>query len=145
MRDAQRRDAAPRVGHVLFGITTRVRAKPPINASPQQVAQVLNYFDTFGERMINVPTDCDRAQAEMAEAAAKEQETVVGIFRSAGMPWQYEGRRCGLLLILLTLPQEKSTLACGHKQLYQTDRWILFESEFDPAVKWALGPSTTMR
>lgn len=74
MCDAQRRDAAPRVGHVLVGMATGIRAHPPVNAPPQQVAQVSNYFDTFGERMINVPTECDRAQAGMAEAAAKEQE-----------------------------------------------------------------------
>lgn len=74
MCDAQRRDAAPRVGRVLVGMATGIRAKPPVNAPPQQVEQVSNYFDTFGERMINVPTECDRAQAGMAEAAAKEQE-----------------------------------------------------------------------
>lgn len=74
MCDAQRRDAAPRVGHVLVGIATMIRAKPPVNAPPQQAQQVSNYFDTFGERMINVPTECDWAQAGMAEAAAKEQE-----------------------------------------------------------------------
>ena len=38
-----------------------------------------NYFDTFGERMINVPTECDRAQAGMAEATAKEQEDEANI------------------------------------------------------------------
>jgi hypothetical protein len=74
MCDAQRRDAAPRVGHVLVGIATMIRAKPPANAPPQEVQQVSGYFDTFGERMINVPTECDRAQAGMAEADAKEQE-----------------------------------------------------------------------
>ena len=50
MCDAQRRDAAPRVGHVLVGIATMIRAKPPVNAPPEQVQQVSNYFDTFGER-----------------------------------------------------------------------------------------------
>ncbi len=74
MCDAQRRDAAPRVGRALVGLATMVRAKPPANAPPQQVAQLSNSFDTFGERMISVPTECDRAQAGMAEAAAKEQE-----------------------------------------------------------------------
>jgi hypothetical protein len=74
MCDAERRVAAPRVGHVLVGLATMIRAKPPANAPPQQVEQMSAYFDTFGERMINVPTECDRAQAGMAEAAAKEQE-----------------------------------------------------------------------
>ncbi len=74
MCDAQRRDAAPRVGHVLVGIATMIRAKPPVNAPPEQVQQVSNYFDTFGERMINVPTECDRAQAAMAQATQQEQD-----------------------------------------------------------------------
>ena len=74
MCDAQRRDAAPRVGHVLVGIATMIRAKPPVNAPPEQVQQVSNYFDTFGERMINVPIECDRAQAAMAQATQQEQE-----------------------------------------------------------------------
>jgi len=73
MCDAQRRTAAPSVGQVLVGIATNIRAKPSVTMPPQQVAQISNYFDTFGERMINVPTECDRAQSEM-EAAAKGQE-----------------------------------------------------------------------
>jgi len=77
MCDAQRRDAAPRVGQVLVGIATAIRAKPPVNAPAQQVEQMSNYFDTFGERMINIPTECNRAQTGMAEAAAKEQEAEV--------------------------------------------------------------------
>jgi hypothetical protein len=74
MCDAQRRDAAPRVGHALVGVATEIRAKPPVNATPQQAEQMSNYFDTFGERMINVPTQCDRAQASMVAAAAQQQQ-----------------------------------------------------------------------
>ena len=40
MCDAQRRDAAPRVGHVLVGIATNIRAKPPVNAPPSKFTDV---------------------------------------------------------------------------------------------------------
>lgn len=32
------------------------------------------YFDTFGERLINIPSKCDHASAAMAEADAEEQK-----------------------------------------------------------------------
>lgn len=74
MCDAQRRAAAPRIGQVLVGMANSIRAKPPANVPPAQAQQSANYFDTFGERLINIPTECDRAQAGMAEAAAREQD-----------------------------------------------------------------------
>jgi hypothetical protein len=77
MCDAQRRAAAPMVGHFLVGVANGIRAKPPGNVPPQQVEQQANYFSTFGERMINVPTQCDRAQAGMAEASAQEQQAEI--------------------------------------------------------------------
>ena len=77
MCDAQRRAAAPRVGQVLVGMANGMRAKPPANIPPEQSQQTADYFDTFGERMINIPTECDRAEAGMAEASAREQQSEV--------------------------------------------------------------------
>ena len=54
-----------------------MRAKPPANIPPEQSQQTADYFDTFGERMINIPTECDRAEAGMAEASAREQQAEV--------------------------------------------------------------------
>jgi hypothetical protein len=73
MCDARRRVAAPRVGHVLVGMANNIRGNPAANVPSEQVQQTANYFDTFGERMINIPTECDSAKAAMQEAAQREQ------------------------------------------------------------------------
>jgi len=74
MCDAQRRAAAPRVGEVLVGMANGIRAKPPPSVPAEQVQHEAQYFSTFGERMINVPTECDQAQAGMVDASAREQQ-----------------------------------------------------------------------
>jgi hypothetical protein len=74
MCDVPRRAAAPRVGQVLVGMANGIRGKPPANIPLEQSQKTADYFDTFGERMINIPTECDRAEAGMSEASAREQQ-----------------------------------------------------------------------
>ena len=74
MCDAQRQVSAPRVGQFLVAVANAIRAKPPANVPPQQFQAQATYFNTFGERMINIPTECDRAQAAMADASAREEQ-----------------------------------------------------------------------
>lgn len=74
MCDDQRRAAAPRVGQLMVGMANNIRANPPKGVPPDQVQQTAKYFETFGERMINVPTQCNQAQAQMAAAQASVQQ-----------------------------------------------------------------------
>ncbi len=71
MCEPQRRDAASRVGQLMTGMAARIRANPPAKGPHWQ-----NYFDTFGERLINIPTECDHASATMAQAEAQEQAEI---------------------------------------------------------------------
>lgn len=74
MCDQQRKDAAPRVGHVLMGIAGAMRTNPPPKVPAEQLQQQIGYFETFGERLINIPSKCDQAKATMQQAQAQEQQ-----------------------------------------------------------------------
>jgi hypothetical protein len=73
----QRRDAAARVGQLMTGMAARIRANPPPKVPLEEIQHWQNYFDTFGERLINIPTECDHASATMAQAEAQEQRAEI--------------------------------------------------------------------
>lgn len=77
MCEPDRKDAASRVGLVMTSLATRIRANPPPNVQQEEVQHWVNYFDTFGERLINIPTECDHARAAMAEADAQERQAEI--------------------------------------------------------------------
>ena len=74
MCDTQRVDAAPRVGKMLLGLARFIRATPPTNVPAQQVQREVAYLETFGGRLVNIPTQCDQAKAEMEQASTQEQQ-----------------------------------------------------------------------
>lgn len=77
MCDTQRVYAAPRVGRMLLGLARLMRATPPPNVPAQQVQQEVNYLETFGGRLVNIPTQCDQAKAQMVQASTQEQQAEV--------------------------------------------------------------------
>jgi hypothetical protein len=77
MCDPARRAAAPRVGFVLIAFAGNIQSHPPANTSVTAQQQAINYFSTFGQRMVAVPTKCDQAAGAMAEANAEEQKAEV--------------------------------------------------------------------
>ncbi len=77
MCDPQRRAAASRVGQLMTGMATQIRAHPPANVPDAEVAHWENYFDTFGERLVNIPSQCDHASQAMAEADTQERKAEV--------------------------------------------------------------------
>jgi len=75
MCDSDRRTAAPFVGQMLLGIANTARERSVSDPSHTQVLEhTATYMDTFGERLINIPSECDHANAAMAEANAEEQK-----------------------------------------------------------------------
>jgi hypothetical protein len=74
MCDPARKAASPRVGQVMVGIAAGIRNNPPANAPPEQQRSAINYFETFGERMIDIPTKCEQASNAMANASTQEQQ-----------------------------------------------------------------------
>jgi len=77
MCDPVRRQAAPRVGLVMIAFAGNIQSHPPANMSAEDQEQAFNYFSTFGQRMVAVPTRCDQAAGAMAEASAEEQKAEV--------------------------------------------------------------------
>lgn len=73
MCDPQRRQAAPQVGKFMNVMAGTLSAKPPPNVSNEEVQRLIVYCQTFGERLIDIPSKCDHASAAMAQAAADEQ------------------------------------------------------------------------
>jgi hypothetical protein len=74
MCDSDRQAASPRVGRVMMGIAAAMRNHPPANMTLQQRQSAISYFETFGGRLINIPTECEQANKAMAEAGAQEQQ-----------------------------------------------------------------------
>jgi hypothetical protein len=70
----QRKDAAPRVGRLMVGLAGNIASNPPANMTEQQRNQAIFYFSTFGNRLINIPYQCDQAKSAMTEASAEEQQ-----------------------------------------------------------------------
>jgi hypothetical protein len=77
MCDPVRRQAAPRVGLVMIALAGNIQTHPPANMSEEDQQQAFNYFSTFGQRMVGVPTKCDQVAEAMAEASAEEQKAEV--------------------------------------------------------------------
>ena len=73
MCDPQRRQAAPQVGKFMNVMAGAMSANPPPNVSNEEVKQLIAYCQTFGERLIDIPSRCDQASAAMAQAEADEQ------------------------------------------------------------------------
>jgi hypothetical protein len=70
-----RKEACPRIGHLLLAIAGAVQSHPPLpDSSEQDKAQFVSYFQTFGQRLIAIPDKCEQASAAMAEASAEEQQ-----------------------------------------------------------------------
>jgi hypothetical protein len=78
MCDSDRRVAAPNVGRMMLGLANMFRGHVASDPShTQQLEQMATYFDTFGERLVNIPSECDHASSAMAEASAEEQQAEV--------------------------------------------------------------------
>lgn len=73
----QRREAAPRVGRLMVGLAGNVASNPPANMTEQQRNQAMSYFSTFGNRLINIPYQCEQATSAMTEASAEEQQAEI--------------------------------------------------------------------
>jgi hypothetical protein len=70
-----RKEACPRIGHLLLAIAGTVQSHPPVpNSTEQDKAQFVSYFQTFGQRLIAIPDKCEQASEAMVEASAEEQE-----------------------------------------------------------------------
>jgi hypothetical protein len=74
MCEPARRDACPRVGRVMMGIAANIRNNPSANTTTEQQQSAINYFETFGGRLINIPTKCEQANSAMTEAGTQEQQ-----------------------------------------------------------------------
>jgi hypothetical protein len=74
MCDPTREAACPRVGHVMMGIAAGMRNNPPANMTDEQRLSAINYFETFGGRLIDIPTKCEQASAAMTQASGQEQQ-----------------------------------------------------------------------
>lgn len=68
-----RREAAPRVGGALLALAGGIQSNPPANMTEEEQTQGYNYFATFGERLIDIPSKCQQASGAIAEANAEEQ------------------------------------------------------------------------
>ncbi|MBV8137744.1 MAG: hypothetical protein JO121_19265 [Deltaproteobacteria bacterium] len=77
MCDASRQAACPRVGRVMMGIAAGIRTNPPSNLNPDQKQAAIQYFETFGGRLINIPTQCVQASKAMVAADTEEQQAEV--------------------------------------------------------------------
>jgi hypothetical protein len=77
MCDPARKAASPRVGQVMVGIAAGIRNNPPPNVPPEQQRSAVNYFETFGGRLIDIPTKCEQASKAMADSSAQEQQAEV--------------------------------------------------------------------
>ena len=73
-----RETACPRVGHVMMGIAAGMRSNPPVNMTDEQRQSAINYFETFGGRLIDIPTKCAQANNAMTEASVQEQQAEAG-------------------------------------------------------------------
>jgi hypothetical protein len=72
-----RREAAPRVGHALLGFAGGIQTNPPANMTEQDRVRAIQYFTTFGERLIDIPAKCDQAGQQLTEASAEEQQAEI--------------------------------------------------------------------
>jgi hypothetical protein len=61
-------------GHVMMGIAAGLRNNPSPTFTPEQRQSAITYFETFGGRLIDIPTKCDQANNAMAAANAQEQQ-----------------------------------------------------------------------
>src|SRR5215469_9743001 len=74
MCDPQVQAASPRVGRVLMAIGGGIRNNPPSNMSSAQQQGAIQYFETFGGRLIQIPVKCTQAGSAMAQADAQERQ-----------------------------------------------------------------------
>jgi hypothetical protein len=56
----------------MMGIGGAIR--PPANLNPGQQQGAIQYFETFGGRLIQIPVKCTRADRTMAQADAQERQ-----------------------------------------------------------------------
>ena len=77
MCNPAREAACPRIGHVMMGIAAGMRTNPPANMTDEQRQSAINYFETFGGRLIDIPIKCEQANNAMAEASTQEQTAEV--------------------------------------------------------------------
>ena len=54
-----------------------MRNNPPANMTDEQRQSAINYFETFGGRLIDIPIKCEQANNAMAEASTQEQTAEV--------------------------------------------------------------------
>lgn len=78
MCDPERRKAEPQVGQTELEMAGALQAgKLQPNATPQQRANAVAMLTAFGNTMISIPSRCDQANAQMAEASLEEQQAEV--------------------------------------------------------------------
>lgn len=78
MCDASRLDAEPRVGRVELAIASALEhGQIDRDKTPEQRAQGAAMLTAFGNTMISIPSRCQQANAEMAEASQEEQQAEV--------------------------------------------------------------------
>lgn len=68
------KDAEPRVGRVMLNIGGAIEAgQIGTGLTEQQGTGAANYYETFGNRLVGIPAQCDQAESAMAEASSAEQ------------------------------------------------------------------------
>lgn len=78
MCDPERRKAEPLVGQTELEVAGALEAgKLQRNATPQQRADAVAMLTAFGNTMISIPSRCDQANAQMAEANLEEQQAEI--------------------------------------------------------------------
>jgi hypothetical protein len=58
----------------MMGIAAGFRNHPPTKMTGEQRQYAIGYFETFGGRLIDIPTKCAQASSAMAEASSQEQQ-----------------------------------------------------------------------
>jgi hypothetical protein len=58
----------------MMEIAAGMRNKPPANLTNEQRQSAINYFETFGGRLIDIPIKCEQANTAMTQAGTQEQQ-----------------------------------------------------------------------
>lgn len=74
MCDRSRVSAASQMGPFLVALAANIRAKPPRNVPTSEWKAWADYYDSLGESLVQVPSQCEQIQAAIAEARAKAEQ-----------------------------------------------------------------------